>query len=159
MRRRVSIVVSRRRRIVTVVAVIAARALKQAGLGSALPHHSAWYSPSSLYNHLSEAVAAPLGERERAGLTSIAPLDCQATIDTLLRAPMSYATVRGLGDTKCTDAVRALTMRVCTTAEAGDATASRIAQKQLASALLRWVLLRDSPEMAPPDSPSCRRAS
>ena len=56
---------------------------------------------------------------------------------------MSYATVRNLGDTACIDAVRALTLKVCASAESGDAVAARIAQKQLGTALLRWVLLRE----------------
>ena len=124
-------------------AVLSARVLKQAGLGANLPHPSAWYSPSSLYNQLSSSVATPLDDSDLKGLTSVTPLECQNTIDTLLRAPMSYATVRALGDSKCIDALRTLTLRVCSTAADGDEVSSRIAQKQLATVLLRWALLRD----------------
>ena len=139
-------------------AVIAARVLKEAGLGAHVPHPSAWYSPSSLYNQLSHNLAAPLADSERQGLTSVAPIECQNTIDTLLRAPMSYSTVRNLGDSRCIDAIRALTLRVCGSAGDSDPVAARIAQKQLASALLRWALLREdatvedmpaAPEAAP----------
>jgi len=124
-------------------ATITARVLKAAGIGSGLHHCSAWYSPSSLYNDLVQTVAAPLADGERQTLTSVTPTTCAQTIDTLLHAPMSYATVRNLGDTACIDAVRALTLKVCASAEAGDDVASRIAQKQLGTALLRWVLLRE----------------
>ena len=51
--------------------------------------------------------------------------------------------MRELGDAACIDAVRALTLRVCATAEAGCEEEARQAQKRLANALLRWVLLRD----------------
>lgn len=128
-------------------AVITARVLKQAGIGGMLSRPSAWYSPSSLYGDLVAAMSRPIGEDERRQLTSVTPEECERTIETLLRAPMSYATVRALGDAACIDAVRALTLRVLSTANAGDATASRIAQKQLGSALLRWCLLRDDPGM------------
>lgn len=124
-------------------AVVSARVLKEAGVGAALRHPSPYYSPSTLYNDLLASVATPLTEGERAGLTSVAPEECEQAVDTLLRAPMSYATVRDLGDAACIDAVRAMTLRVCEAAEAGDAVASRVAQKQLASTLLRWCLLRD----------------
>jgi len=124
-------------------ATIAARVLKQAGVGSGLRHCSAWYSPSSLYNDLQSSVGAQLADKERESLSSVTPSKCAQTIDTLLHAPMSYATVRNLGDTACIDAVRALTLKVCATADQGDAVAARIAQKQLGTALLRWVLLRE----------------
>ena len=124
-------------------AVITSRVLKQAGIGSGLRHDSAWYSPSSLYNDLMQSSAAPLSDTERQGLASVTPTKCAQTIDTLLHAPMSYATVRNLGDAACIDAVRALTLKVCAAAEAGDPVASRIAEKQLGTALLRWVLLRE----------------
>lgn len=124
-------------------AVITARVLKEAGIGDGLDHNSAWYSPSSLYNDLSRSVAAPLADGERRGLTSVTPGACHDTIDTLLHAPVSYTTVRTMGDAACIDAVRALTLKVCATAEAGEPVEARIAQKQLATALLRWVLLRE----------------
>lgn len=133
-------------------ATLSARVLKEAGVGSGLRHCSAWYSPSSLYNDLTTSVGAPLADEERKSLTSVTPSTCAATINTLLHAPMSYATVRELGDTACIDAVRALTLKVCSTAEARDPVAARIAQKQLATALLRWVLLRkDETESAAAD--------
>lgn len=126
-------------------ATITARVLKAAGIGGALGKPSAWYSPSSLYGDLLASMSTPIGEDDRRQLTSMTPETCERTIETLLRAPMSYATVRELGDAACIDAIRALTLRVLSTAHAGDDTASRIAQKQLGSALLRWCLLREDP--------------
>lgn len=124
-------------------ATITSRVLKEAGIGGGLHHCSAWYSPSSLYNDLQASVGAPLADGERKALATVTPAKCEATINTLLHAPMSYGTVRELGDTACIDAVRALTLKVCATAESGDPVAARIAQKQLGTALLRWVLLRE----------------
>tara|TARA_Y100000389_G_scaffold201199_2_gene243281 strand:- start:653 stop:1351 length:699 start_codon:yes stop_codon:yes gene_type:complete len=124
-------------------ATITSRVLKEAGIGSPLQHCSAWYSPSSLYNELHANVGAQLADSEREALNTVTPQTCSETIETLLHAPMSYATVRSLGDTACIDAVRALTLKVCAAAESGDGVASRIAQKKLGTALLRWVLLRE----------------
>ena len=124
-------------------ATLTSRVLKQAGLGASLEQSSAWYSPGTLYTALYGSVGAPLEASERSGLTSVSPDECTRTIDTLLLKPLSYQTVRALGDASCIDAVRALTLKVCATAEQQDPAASRVAQKQLASALLRWVLLRE----------------
>ena len=123
-------------------ATLTTRVLKEAGVGGTLEKPSAWYSPGTLYTALYGSVGAPLEASERSGLTSVSPAECTQTIDTLLRAPLSYATVRQIGDAACIDAVRALTLKVCATAEQQDEPSSRVAQKQLASALLRWVLLR-----------------
>lgn len=124
-------------------ATITSRVLKDAGIGAGLKYCSAYYSPSSLYNDLKSSVSAPLSDNERVGLTTVTPAKCERAIQTLLHAPVSYTTVRELGDSTCIDAVRALTLKVCATAESGDDVAERIAQKQLATVLLRWVLLRD----------------
>ena len=122
-------------------AVLTARVLKQAGI-DVLKHTSPYYSPSTLYKDLFASVV-PLDDETLSSLTSVAPQKCKQTIDTLLRAPLSYATVREVGDVGCIDAVRALTLQVYHRALAGDEPSSRVAQKQLATALLRWVLLRD----------------
>ena len=47
----------------------AARVLKAAGLGAALEHTSAWYSPGTLYSAIYGSVGAPLEASERSGLT------------------------------------------------------------------------------------------
>lgn len=130
-------------------ATLTSRVLKAAGMGASLEHSSAWYSPGTLYSALYGSVAEPLEAGERSGLTTVHPDECMRTIDTLLMNQLSYSSVRELGDAACIDAVRALTLRVCATAEAGCEEDSRQAQKRLANALLRWVLLRedgDKPE-------------
>lgn len=132
-------------------ATITTRVLKEAGAGYALPHTSAWYCPSSLYMALNSSLSARLDEKERANLNTVEPDVCQQSIETLLRGQLSYKTVRELGDAKCVDAIRALTMRVVAAADRAeeDPVAARAAQKDLANAVLRWVLLRqegDSPK-------------
>ena len=67
---------------------------------------------------------------------------------------MSHETVEALGDENCMEAVRALTLRVTNAIVAGDEAAQRITQKQLATAVLRWVILRDLlPGMQEPTEP------
>ena len=128
-------------------ATITTRVLKEAGAGYALPNPSAWYCPSSLYTALSGSLSSRLDDNERANLNTIEPEVCQQTIESLLRGPLSYQAVRNLGDAKCVDAIRALTMRVVAASDLQktDPTAARAAQKELASAVLRWVLLRADP--------------
>lgn len=128
-------------------ATITTRVLKEAGAGYALPNASAWYCPSSLYNALSTNLSSRLDSNEREGLGTVEPETCQQTIESLLRGPLSYKSVRDLGDAKCVDAIRALTLRVVSTADSmyEDPMAARMAQKELASAVLRWVLLRADP--------------
>lgn len=125
-------------------ATITSRVLKEAGAGYALPHSSAWYSPGSLYHAINASLSTRLDKRERSSLNTVEPEVSSETIEALLRGPLSYQVVRGLGDAKCVDAIRALTMRVVEAAERyeEDPVGARVAQKELASALLRWALLR-----------------
>lgn len=126
-------------------ATLAARVLKGSGASNVLPKSSAWYCPSSLYNALSADLPSRLSESEHQRMASTNLSECATTIDELTVQSLSVETVRKLGDAKCIDAVRALTLRACTTV--GDATAARLVQKQLAQVLLRWTLLReDSPK-------------
>ena len=46
-------------------ATITTRVLKEAGAGYGLPHASAWYCPSSLYNALNVSLSARLNDHER----------------------------------------------------------------------------------------------
>jgi len=128
-------------------ATITTRVLKEAGAGYALPHASAWYCPSSLYTALNTSLSTRLDENERSNLNTVEPEVCQQTIESLLRGQLSYKTVRDLGDARCVDAIRALTMRVVAAADRveEDPNTARVAQKELASAVLRWVLLRADP--------------
>lgn len=125
-------------------ATLAARVLRKALPGS-LEHSAAWYGPSSLYLETCEKTrekAAQLGVG--GGIAAAMAPQTGSAIDSLLRGQMSHEAVSSLGDKSCMDATRALTLRVCNDLVEGDSMAQRISQKQLASALLRWVLLRSS---------------
>jgi len=102
----------------------------------------AWYGPSTLFTELCNMAAfrsqAFVGESSEGMIES-----ASRSVETLLRAPMTLETVQTLGDPACTEAIHALTMKTCSALQAGDDTATRVAQKQLATALLRWVILRE----------------
>lgn len=119
-------------------AIISARVLKEAGVGGALRHASSWYSPSTLYTALAGGMLPASMPIERGAAAS----DVAEATSTLIHSQLSCQSVNALGDARCTDAIRALTMDVCATATSGDDAAARRAQKRLASGLLRWVLLR-----------------
>ena len=78
-----------------------------------------------------------------AGWRSVTPEACAEAIKTLLLKSMSYNTVRALGDAACIDAIRTLTLQVCAASEQHDAVEACRAQKRLAKALLRWMILRE----------------
>ena len=84
-------------------------------------------------------MAALLGEA--AAPLVDAPL-APETLEHLLRAPETAETVAALGDAACAASVRALTLRVCSELQGGDAVSNALAQRQLATALLRWTILR-----------------
>lgn len=124
-------------------ATLTARVLRHAGATDAVPRSSAWYSPSTLYSTLLEHAGTRLAGKDREQMGTVASAESTHTAGVLIRGPLSYDTVRSVGDARAIDAVRALTLRVCNAASAQDAVASRNAQKDLAQVLLRWVLLRD----------------
>lgn len=103
-------------------------------------HPSAWYGPSSLYEELSETAAR---RAEALGAAAQPPAEVAHAVEQLLRAPMTRDTVAGVGDEGCMGAARHLTLRCVGALANGDTVAARLAQKQLATVLLRWVVLRD----------------
>ena len=116
-------------------------------LRNALPEHSpthaaAWYGPATLYEELQKH-AANYSTATSATLDTAVPPGVENAIDSLLRKPMTHETISEIGDDGCMAAVRALTMRATDAIAAGDATTQRITQKQLATALLRWSILRE----------------
>lgn len=128
-------------------ATLAARVLKESGASHVLPKASAWYCPSSLYNALSADLPSRLSASEHERMASTNESDCAATVEALTVKSLSVETVRQLGDAKCIDAVRELTLRACSAV--GEAAAKRLVQKQLAQVLLRWTLLREEKPYAP----------
>lgn len=133
-------------------ATVTTRVLKEAGVDAVLTHPSAWYAPSSLLTSLLNNMASiqSVDPDVHKSLATTDAVACEEAICALLHAPLSYDSVRQLGDNRCIDAIRELTRRVvvaagaaggCTNADTG----GRAAQKDLGKALLRWVLLRKDP--------------
>ena len=101
------------------------------------------YGPATLYHELCAHAAH---HTQATGMVFRGMSEATAAhVETLLRAPMTAKTVQELGEEGCLDAVRALTVRACADLTEGDATSQRLSQKQLATALLRWTLLRAQP--------------
>ncbi len=122
-------------------ATLTARVLKNSGVYKPM-HTSAWYGPTTLYHELTQQ-AASKGAYMGADNWSGMPLQTAQHVDALLRGVMEPATVRDQGDSGCLSAVHALTMRACNALLKSDAVAQRTTQQQLATALLRWTILRD----------------
>jgi len=124
-------------------ATLTARVLKNSFMGteSTPLRPSAWYGPATLYQELS-ATAQWRGERMGASEYQGMSMVAADSVEKLLRGVMAPDTVSDVGDPMCMEAVRALTMRACTALSQSDDTAQRITQQQLATALLRWVILR-----------------
>lgn len=124
-------------------ATLTARVLKNSFLATdAAPMHpSAWYGPSTLYHECCDT-ARWRGERMGASEYTGMPASTAASVEQLLRGIMTQDTVSSVGDAGCMEAVRALTMRACSALSQGDETSQRLTQQQLATALLRWVILR-----------------
>ena len=122
-------------------ATLTARILKNAlGLESPVHQHYNYYSPSSLYNDARDDVATKtLGWKTTTPETKTAEL-----IDKILRGAETSETIADLGDDGCGEAVRALTLRVCSEMQGGDTASRSVAERQLATALLRWTVLRQS---------------
>lgn len=116
-------------------ATVTARVLK--GAGAAVKHAAAYYAPATLYEELTHAdpVAAAA-----AGAGTAVDLDAR---EALVDGAVSRARVSALGDAMCFDAVQALA-RQCEACEGHEG--RRQAQRELASALLRWTLLRSKEE-------------
>ena len=136
-------------------ATLLSRVLKNALPESAPRHHAAYYGPATLYAELQNR-AGEYGAALASGESGVAmlPKQTEDSIETLLRKPMTHETVSSLGDTNCMEAVRALTLRVTDAIVSGDSAAQRITQQQLATAVLRWTILRNElPMLTQPTAP------
>jgi len=124
-------------------ATLTARVLKNSlrSTDAAPMHPSAWYGPTTLYHEVC-ATANWRGARMGAATYTGMPAETANHVEQLLRGVMSPETVNEVGDVGCMEAVRGLTMRVCNTLGQGDPMSQRLTQQQLATALLRWVILR-----------------
>ena len=131
-------------------ATLTARVLKNSQVYKPA-HASAYYGPSTLYHELSH-VATWKAERMGAENWEGMRLATARHVESLLRGVMTPDTVNEVGDAGCLRAVRALTMKACNALVKSDDVARRITQQQLATALLRWVILRDPELQSPAES-------
>lgn len=133
--------VPKRRRSPGHCATLTARVISRAAPNT-LKKSEAWYGPSSLFLELAENAkdeAIRMSASTRPQLSDVTT----SALEVLLRGQLK--TVQALGDDLCVEATRALTLKVCADLVDGDEVAQRISQKQLASALLKWVVLRNKP--------------
>lgn len=122
-------------------ATLAARVLGNSSVYKPV-HPSAWYGPTTLFHELQLQASrhgSRIGAAEWAGMDG----DTAASVEQLVRGIMAPETINEIGDVKCFTAVQALTMRACNALLKGDAASQRMTQQQLATALLRWTILRD----------------
>lgn len=117
-------------------ATLTARILRSVVGRSWLKHPSAWYGPASLYAELCK----DLGQKAIAPETTLLSEEQAQLVDVLLRH--SDDEVKALGDEKCMEAIRALTLKAASAEAFGDTAIKTLAQKQLAMALFRWSVLR-----------------
>lgn len=136
-----SSLVSDTRRAPAHCATLAARVLRNADVYVPV-HRSAWYGPTTLYHELQHQ-ASWQGDRIGAASWGGMDSDTSVAVEQLVRGIMSPDVVHDIGDAKCLKVVEALTMRACNALLKGDAVSQRTTQQQLATALLRWTILRD----------------
>jgi hypothetical protein len=114
-------------------ATLTARVLRSA---VGLRHPSAWYGPASLYSELRDDL-----HHTRLAPEAAASGHADAQVDRLLRHRAED--VRRMSSFDFNAAVRALTVRAASAVATGEAeTAQVTAQKQLATGLFRWSILR-----------------
>jgi hypothetical protein len=115
-------------------ATLTARMLRR-GILNSLEHPSAYYGPASLYIEL----------RDRLHKMQIVPDTTELgqvslQVDRLLKH--RDEDVRFMTDDEFSSAIRALTLRASAAAASGDAAMQVMTQKQLATGLFRWSILR-----------------
>lgn len=117
-------------------ATLTARMLRN-GISHSLRHPSAWYGPASLYGELETALQHQQVVPETTQMGDIA-----THVDKLLRHRDDD--VRHMSDDDFVSAIRALTLKASAASAEEDAAMRVLSQKQLATALFRWSILRPS---------------
>lgn len=117
-------------------ATLTARILRSVVGTSWLKHSSAWYGPASLYAEL----CGDLANKAIAPETTMLSTEQAEVVDVMLRH--SDDEVKNLGDKKSLEAIRALTLKAASAEAFGDSAMKTLTQKQLATALFRWSVLR-----------------
>lgn len=118
-------------------ATLTARVIRRA-LGDKLEHPSAWYGPATLY----AALRDELKESRVAPESTHATNDTATAVHSVLR--WSSQELDGLSDEDWLTAIRALTLKTAAAETHGDQAMQKLTQKQLATALLRWSVIRHS---------------
>ena len=126
-------------------ATLTARVLRQAGVQCGLEHSPPWYSPSSLYAAIQSDIQTRLSSHLDTEFNDLNPADeeeCAASIETILRGPLSARSLQELGHSKCVQAIRQLTHRVvgCSNVEVSHEQRF-VAERELGDAVLKWCLL------------------
>lgn len=116
-------------------ATLAARVLRAGGVP--IRHHSAYYGPSSLYRELRDELAERNVVPDTTDAGAVA-----AHVDRLLRS--RDADVASMREEDALAAIRSLTLRASAAEAAGDDAMATLTQKQLATGLLRWYVLKTS---------------
>ena len=113
--------------------------LRGSSTASPLPQATPWAAFQVLVREKDHLLwTACLASRDATAAVSAAwPVDAtdaetSGHVEHLLRAPETAETVAALGDAACAASVRALTLRVCSELQGGDAVSNALAQRQLA---------------------------
>jgi len=120
-------------------ATVSARLLERALPSVKLQKPAAYYGPSSLFIELSRKKRMQTYADHLDRHVGVSNETGRHAQEILIRH--SDEEVRRLSSTECAAAIELLTARACRTTASGDPTVARIAQKQLAKALLRWSLI------------------
>lgn len=124
-------------------ATLVARCLKRALPELHIAEASAWYGPSTLFLELSRKARMVSYHDRMAEMATTKSLpeteEATRAAEALLRG--SDDAVRGLSDAECRAGIDMLCLKSVSAAAGDDVTAERLAQKQLARALLRASLL------------------
>tara|TARA_B100001094_G_scaffold25343_1_gene21187 strand:- start:5210 stop:6082 length:873 start_codon:yes stop_codon:yes gene_type:complete len=117
-------------------ATLTSRILKES-IPNVLRHASAWYGPATLYGELLEK----LRQRNILPESTLMSASTSESVDCILRK-RDEDVMAMLDDKACLNAIRALTLKVASAETYGDSLSQKISQRQLATALLRWSVLR-----------------
>ena len=117
-------------------ATLTSRILKES-IGGVLRHPSAWYGPATLYSELLEK----LRQRDVLPESTLMTASTAEAVDCILRK-RDEDIMAMLDDERCLNAIRALTLKVASAETHGDPFSQKLSQRQLATALLRWSVLR-----------------
>ena len=130
-------------------AVITARILSASNVVHKPRHAAAWYSPASLYNDLYTSIGNHTSPHihDHDALLNVDLSKALPAVAALLHGPLQQSAHNAnVDDNACRAAVSLLSHTVFTTSMQPDVEKARIAQMELATELLKWVLIRTETE-------------